>query len=268
MIIDNTAKEQKKSRMNEIMRSRSRFNGHLQSAWISHWSHKGMKVSSEIHGDRCSCIFSSFHELMQSCGVRRLSVSLSVCLSVNFCANRFFYHINGWIATKLAHNGPQKSPNPGCAQDQGQSQRSRDTDTCDFTKIASSCMQMAGSLPNLHMMVPSVARIQDVLKVKVEVKGHVIRPLLWFHENRFFLQAKGWNATKLAHDGSQPGLHPGCAQGLGRGQRSRDTGTSVMSRNVCYTVRSHVLSIHALTLWSTIIILSFQYKYQTARYNV
>jgi len=49
-----------------------------------------------------------------------------------------------------------------------------------------------------------------------------------------------------------------------QGQRSRDTGTSVMSRNVCYTVRSHVLSRHALTLWNTII-LSFQYKYQAAR---
>ena len=40
----------------------------------------------------------------------------------------------------------------------------------------------------------------------------------------------------------------GCAQGQGQGQRSRDTGTSVMSRNVCHTVRSHILSLHALTL--------------------
>ena len=108
-----------------------------------------------------------FRELMQSCGVRRPSVSLSVRPSVcKLCANRFFYHRNGWIA------------------------------------------------------------------------------------------------TELAHDGRQTGLHPGYAQG--QGQRSRDTGTSVMSRNVCYTVRSHVLSLHALTLWSTIT-LSFQYKYQAAR---
>jgi len=105
---------------------------------------------------------------MQSCGVRRPSLRPSVCLSVNFCANRFFYHRSGWIATKRAHDGPHKSP------------------------------------------------------------------------------------------------HPGCAQGQGQGQRSRDTGTSVMSRNVCYTVRSHVLSLHALTLWNTII-LSSQYKYQAAR---
>jgi len=167
---------------------------------------------------------------------------------------------------------------------------------------------MAGSPPILHMMVLRRARIQDVLKVKVKVKGHVIRTLFWFHENRFFSQANGWIATKLAHDGPQAGLHPGCsqgqgqgqrsrdadtffvisqkslflagkwleryqtctwwfparcasmcAQGQGRGQRSRDTGTSVMSRNVCYTVRATVLSLHALTLWNTII-LSFQYQ--------
>jgi len=54
--------------------------------------------------------------------------------------------------------------------------------------------------------------------------------------NRFFSQANGSIATKLAHDGPQKSPHPGCAQGQGRGQRSRDTGTSVMSRNVCYTV--------------------------------
>jgi len=78
------------------------------------------------------------------------------------------------------------------------------------------------------------------------------------------MQANSWIATKLAHDGSQKSPHPRCAQGQGQGQRSRDTGTSVMSRNVRYTVRSHVLCLHALTLWNTII-LFFQYKYQAAR---
>ena len=73
-----------------------------------------------------------------------------------------------------------------------------------------------------------------------------------FCANRFFYHRSGWIATKLAHDGPQMGPHPGCAQGQGQGQRSRDTGTSVMSRNVCYTVRSHVLSPHALTLWNAI----------------
>jgi len=121
---------------------------------------------------------------------------------------------------------------------------------------------MARSLPNLHTTVHRRARIQDLFKVKVKVKDHVIRTFLWFHENRFLWQANGWNTTKLAH-----GRYLGCAQGQGRGQRSRETGTSVMSRNVCYTVPSDVLSLHALTLRSTIT-LSFQYKCQAARRNV
>jgi len=54
---------------------------------------------------------------------------------------------------------------------------------CDFTKVASWRRQkMAATQPNLHVMVPSPACIQDVLKVKVEVKGHVIRALLWCDE--------------------------------------------------------------------------------------
>jgi len=65
---------------------------------------------------------------------RPSSVRPSVRLSVNFCANRFFWQKNGRIATKLAHDG-------------------------------------------LHWS----ACIQGVLKVKVKVKvkGHVIRALFW-----------------------------------------------------------------------------------------
>jgi len=36
--------------------------------------------------------------------------------------------------------------------------------------------------------------------------------------------------TKLAQDGPQKGLHPGCAQGQGRGPASRDTGTYMISQ--------------------------------------
>ena len=36
---------------------------------------------------------------------------------------------NGWIATKLAHDGPHMNLHPRYAQGQGQGQRSRDTDT-------------------------------------------------------------------------------------------------------------------------------------------
>jgi len=38
---------------------------------------------------------------------------------------------------------------------------------------------MAGSPPNLHTMDSRSACIQGVLKVKVKVKGHVIRTLSW-----------------------------------------------------------------------------------------
>jgi len=53
----------------------------------------------------------------------------SVCPSVNFCANRFFSQANGRIATKLSQDGLQVSVYLGCAQGQGQGQRSRDTRT-------------------------------------------------------------------------------------------------------------------------------------------
>ena len=56
----------------------------------------------------------------------------SVCLSVNFCANRFFSQANGRIATKLSQDGLQVSVHPGCAQGQGQSQGQRSRDTRTF----------------------------------------------------------------------------------------------------------------------------------------
>jgi len=78
--------------------------------------------------------------------------------------------------------------------------------------------------------------------------------------------------------GSPPNLHtmvPSigriegvCAEGQGQSQRSRDTGTSLMSRNVCYTVPSDVLSLHALTFLRSTITLSFWCKCQAARCNV
>ena len=38
---------------------------------------------------------------------------------------------------------------------------------------------MAGSPPNFHKMDSRSACIQGVLKIKVKVKGHVIRALSW-----------------------------------------------------------------------------------------
>ena len=69
-----------------------------------------------------------------------------------------------------------------------------------------------------------------IVEVKVEVKGHVIRALFSYHENRFFSWANGSIVTKLTHDGPQAGLHPRCAQRHGRGQRSRDTGIFLIPR--------------------------------------
>jgi len=118
-------------------------------------------------------IFSSFHELMQSRGVRRPSACPSVCPSVRLSVN--------------------------------------------FAQIATSTTNMTLSPPNLHMMVPRWACIQVVLKVKVKVKGHVIRTFFCPHENRFFYHKRDSISTKLAYDGPQTGLHPGCAQGQGQG---------------------------------------------------
>jgi len=136
---------------------------------------------------------------MQSCGVRRPSVCLSVCKR--------------------------------------------------FVQIASSTRQMAGSRPNLHTMVPRRACIQDVLKVKVEIKGHVIRTLLWFHENRFFSQA---NAA-----GTLPNLHtmvpsPACIQGV-LNSRSRSKVTFCLYMRSLYAASLHSpssISIRQLNLMS------------------
>ena len=62
---------------------------------------------------------------------------------------------------------------------------------------------MAGSSPKLHTMDSRSACIQGVPKVKVKVKGHVIRALLCGHENHFFSRVNGPIVTKLAHDGLQ-----------------------------------------------------------------
>ena len=122
---------------------------------------------------------------MQSCGVRRPSVCLSVrpsIVSVNILRKSLLLP-DKWLDRDqtCAHHGPRR------------------------------------------------ACIQDVLKVKVEVKDHMIRTLLWFHENRFFSRANGWIATKLTHDGLYC-LRRGCAEPQGRSQTSRDTGTYMISQ--------------------------------------
>ena len=81
---------------------------------------------SELHQ---RSLFSSFQEWAYTLARRPSYVGLSVCPAVNICANRFLSHSNDRIATKLAHDGLQVSMHAGCAQGQGQGQRSRDTRT-------------------------------------------------------------------------------------------------------------------------------------------
>ena len=183
-------------------------------------------VDSRLHCPAPSWLLQSLAHSMSLCNREASIVRLSVC---KLCANRYFYHRSGWIATKLAHDGPHMGLHPGS--------RSRSKVTwyghfSDYTKIASSTTNMIGSRirdqtctrwspygPASRMCSRSRSRS------KVTWYGH-----LWFHENRFFSQANGWIATKLAHDGPHMGLHPGCAQGQGQGQRSCDTDTFVISR--------------------------------------
>jgi len=53
-----------------------------------------------------------------------------------------------------------------------------------------------------------------------------------FLRKSLFYQANSRIATKLAHDGLQMSLHPGCAQVRGRGERSRDTSTFGISQKL------------------------------------
>ena len=122
---------------------------------------------------------------------------------------------------------------------------------------------MIRSPPNLHTMVHTWSYIQGVLKVKVKVKGHVIRTLFHITQKSLLLP----HTTR-----SPPNLHtivPIRARIQDvlkvnvklKGHVIRTL--TVMSRNVCYTVPSDILSLHAFTLWSTVT-LSFQYKCQAA----
>jgi len=56
-----------------------------------------------------------------------------------------------------------------------------------------------------------------------------VRPSVNFCTSRFFSHANGRIAAKLAHNGLQVSVHPGCAQGQGQG--SRDTCTFLDSWN-------------------------------------
>jgi len=81
----------------------------------------------------------------------------------------------------------------------------------------------------------------------VTPKGQGRDPVI-FEAEYLNKRAKWLDSNQTCTRWSQYSPHPGSTQGQGQGKRSRDTGTAVMSGNVCYTVPSDVLSLHALTL--------------------
>jgi len=112
-----------------LQTDRRRTSRHCIS-WFLEWAEWANKTTcikttqSDTHFYHfLSFLAHSKNELIQWRGVRRLSVRQTP--SVNFCANRFFSQANGRIATTLSQDGPQVSVHPGCAQGQGQGQRSR-----------------------------------------------------------------------------------------------------------------------------------------------
>ena len=105
-----------------------------------------------------------------------------------------------------------------------------------FAGIATTTPKITRSLPNLHRMVTTWARIQFVLKVEVKVKGHVIWAFLC-RSRKSLLVAGEWPDCDQTCTRWSPGqLHSGCAQGQGQGQMSRDTGTFVLD------LKSHFLA--------------------------
>jgi len=112
------------------------------------------------------------------------SVCPSVCLSVNFLHKSLLLQTNGWIATKLAHDGFQVSMHPGCAQGQGQGRMI----------WALLCWQENRFFSQANGWIATILA-QDGLQVSLHLgcaqgqghlKGHVIRALLCCHENSFF----------------------------------------------------------------------------------
>ena len=72
-----------------------------------------------------------------------------------------------------------------------------------------------------------------------------------FCANRFFSQANSRIVTKLAQEGLQVSVHPGCAQGQAQGQRSRNTGTFVLARKSLLLAGKWLERDQTCTRWST-----------------
>jgi len=77
--------------------------------------------------------------------------------------------------------------------------------------------------------------------------------LKFYTEFRFLRLTLRIVAGHLTQDGPQTGLHPGCAQGHGRGQRSRDTGTFLICDNYdnfAFSALKLCVCVCVCVLWS------------------
>jgi len=117
-------------------------------------------VTRRIH----STVFSSFHELMQSCGVRRPSVRLSVCPSVCKLLRKSLLLTQTWQDRHQTCTRWSPTPMvPRRARIQGVLKvKVKVKGHVKRTLVISrkSLLLAAGSRPNLHMMVPRRACIQ------------------------------------------------------------------------------------------------------------
>jgi len=69
------------------------------------------------------------------------------------------------------------------------------------------------------------------------------------HASRYFYHKHDSIATKLAHDGPHMGLHPGCAQGQGHDQRSRDMNTFMIWRKSLFRQQTWLDRHQTYTSW-------------------
>jgi len=213
----------------------------------------------------CICILRFQHipkrnELIPSCGVRRPSVCLSVCLSVNICTHRFF---------SPAHDGPQVGLHPGYAQGQCQGQKSRDVGT--FVILRKSLF-LTGKWKDRHQT--SVGWCPRWSESGICSRSRLWSKFTWyghfcdFTKNKiasFPRQINVWIVNKLTPSLTSASLspfpfllllNPQITVSL-RCEFCRSSHRETVWQTVCYTVRSHVLSLLSHTLWSTIT-LSFQ----------
>jgi len=134
---------------------------------------------------RNTSVFSSFHELIPSIQLGTVTLAGWRVVSVARQYVRLStQRMRG--ASRAINRSAQRGPAVSWAPHVGAHECNRAASvvrlsvcpSVNFALIASSTTEMAGSPSNLHMMVPRRACIQSVLKVKVAVKGHVIRALL------------------------------------------------------------------------------------------